>query len=1012
MIGSNCSLDIDEVSLKNPPEAPKFIDPVQNIGSLSSWLRPATAVARRSKFFARMHKATNDKIKMRNYLMAEHEDMLHELNHMPQESKERLNAVFEYLRLSKTAIRDTGRNFSIKTRELRQEGADGIERAVRPELSKPGQVLKLNAEETQMLHDVRNYLESRYTLNAKSILSALGYNGVYSRDGITQEVQDETFRDELLRLYDAIESQRLTSYIPFMRSGDTRIMVYGPDGTIDSGAFFMLDSMQWLKDMVGPKLAATIPDPNIDKKIAEIQKRYPASEGYNVVVSRRAADVNDRLTIDDLTSLDKLMNLMDAKSGSIIKDYFDRTMGGMFSDQTMKEVSANDAAKIAQGVISELPKSVRSVLMQDLTAGFMKQARNIPGYDTNFTDRLLDYNRIVASTVSHRMYREEYSKAYDDLKRNVGEAEREYAEKWDAYVDTPEHVMWRALRTVGFFNSMWGSVASSAVNAMSVWAITAPQMTIMKGSAGLDIYKMSGQVMAGFRGQVGYGLHIDPNSIPGITEDEREALILANRRGTVRAQMNPELMGIETGMAMSRGGKVKETASRYFQYGSSVISITEEMNKASAFLVAYRYAQDPKALKNWKEAYKENERAKEIIESGASPFDVAEFMVETATFMGGQIEKPPLMRGPGGVILQFSQYALQVMFLLSENLRRQGPRGKVAAMFTIMTMWTVAGLLFAIPFGDDAINIFQYLYNKITGNKYDFRTEAQQLLAEMFGDGENGRRNAEIFLRGPSRALLGLNISERVGFTSIVPEFEDGFGIVPALSTSVLKIQEYLDRRNSGVQPIGAYVAAVSPFIGKGPTDILKGAVQYPQEGVRTRYGTLVKPAEEIDFPESLKRSLGFQSADIARTMQAKQAEKEIKESTQTAQRNNTLRLGKLLADAIKAEKAGDTKKAEEIRAEFDREMGLIRDKFAEDVQAGRLDKAVSPPTEQTLKNAVMSELYPGMKLDRVGNLKKQAVIDAWQAIMVEEDEDDLIPDEEIEEEEDDNQAVPLEEIE
>lgn len=1002
MIGSNCSLDIDEVAVKNPPEAPKYIDPVQNIGSLSSWLRPATAVARRSKFFARMHKATNDKIKMRNYLMAEYEDMLHELNHMPQESKDRLNAVFEYLRLSKTPVRDTGRNFSIKTRELRQEGADGIERAVRPELSKPGQVLKLNAEETQMLHDVRNYLESRYTLNAKSILAALGYNGAYSRDGIMQEVEDEGFRDELLRLFDAIESQRLTSYIPFMRSGDTRIMVYGPDGTIDTGAFFMLDSMQWLKDMVGPKIAATIPDPKIDQKIAEIQKKYPANEGYKVVVSRRAADVNDRLTIDDLTSLDKLMNLMDAKSGSIIKDYFDRTMGGMFSDQTLASVSASDAAKIAQGIISDLPKSVRSVLMQDLTAGFMKQARNIPGYDTNFTDRLLDYNRIVASTVSHRMYREEYAKSFDDLKRNVNDAEREYAEKWDEYVDTPEHVMWRALRTVGFFNSMWGSVASSAVNAMSVWAITAPQMTIMKGSAGLDIYKMSAQVMAAFRGQVGYGLHVNPYSIPGITEDERDALILANRRGTVRAQMNPELMGIETGFAMSRGGDLKKTAGRYFQYGASVISITEEMNKASAFLVAYRYAQDPKALKNWKEAYGENERAKIIIEEGSNPFDVAEFMVETATFMGGQIEKPPIMRVAGGVILQFSQYALQVMMLLSENLRRQGPRGKVAAMFTIMTMWTVAGLLFAIPFGDDAINIFQYLYNKITGNKYDFRTEAQQLLADMFGDDENGRRNAEIILRGPSRAMLGLNISERVGFTSIVPEFEDGFGIVPALSTSILKFQEYLDRRNSGVQPIGAYVALVSPFVGKGPSDILKGAVQYPQEGVRTRYGTLTKAAEEIDTGEILARSLGFQSADIARRMQAKQAGKEIATATQTAERNNTLRLGKLLADAIKAGEAGDAKKAAELERQVEKEIEEISLKFEEDINAGRMEKAVKPPSQQTLREAIMAELYPGMKLDNVGKLKRQAYIDAVRDIMVEEQEGNPYL-----EEEGDYEAVP-----
>ena len=996
MIGSNCSLDIADVALKNPPEAPVFLDPVQNIGALSSWLRPATAVARKSKYFARMHKATNDKIKMRNLLMADYEDMLHELGQLPKESKDRINSVVEYLRLSRTAVRDTGRNFTIVTREIRREGADGTERLFIPQLSKPGQTLKLDANETRMLHEMRDYLDSRYTLNAKSQLAALGYNGEYSREGIEKGVEDDSFRDELLRLFDAIESQRLISYIPFMRSGDTRIMVYGPDGTIDSGAFIMLDSMQWLKDLVGPKIAKMIPDPDVKAKIAEIQQKYPASDGYKVVVSRKAADVNERLTIDDLSSLDKLLNLMDANAGKIIKTYFDQTMGGMFSQETIGGLSAENAGQVARGVIAGLPKSVRSVLMQDLISSFMKQSRDIPGYDTNFTDRLLDYNRIVASTVSHRMYREEYSEAFDDLKRNVGDAERNYAEGWDEYVDTPERAMWRALRTIGFYNSMWGSIASSAVNAMSVWTVTAPQMTIMKGSAGLDVYKMSAQVIAGFRGQVGHGMHVDPYAIPGLTDEEREALILANKRGTVRAQMNPELMGVESQAMASRGGKIKQTASRYFQYGSSVISVTEEMNKAAAFIVAYRYAKDPKALKNWKEAYGQNERAKIIIEEGSNPYDVAEFMVETATFMGGQIEKPPVMRGAGGVILQFSQYALQTMFLLSENLRKQGPRGKVAAMFTIMTMWTVAGLLFAIPFGDDAINVFQYIYNKLNGTKTDFRTEGQLMLAEMFGGDEDARRDAEAIFRGPSRSLFGLNISERIGFTSIVPEFEDGFGIVPALSTSVLKIQEYLDRRASGVQPIGAYVSAVSPFIGKGPTDLLKGFVQYPAEGVRTRYGTLVKPAEEMGFfEEQLPRGTGFQSAGIAREMQAKQAAKEISESTRNAERNNTLRLGKLLADAIKAEKAGDPKKAEAIRVKFGEEMNEVVKKYVAQIQTGDLEDAVKPPTEQTLKSAVMAELYPGMKLDRVGKLKQQAVIDAYRGILVEEDEDDLIPDEE-----------------
>ena len=241
---------------------------------------------------------------------------------------------------------------------------------------------------------------------------------------------------------------------------------------------------------------------------------------------------------------------------------------------------------------------------------------------------------------------------------------------------------------------------------MSVWAVTAPQMMNMKASAGLDVYRMGVQIMGGFRGAVGYGLHIDPEKIPGLTREERDVLKIANKRGTTRAQMNPELMGMEAGIGLTKAGPLKKKFSRYFQYGSSVVSITEELNKNAAFIVAYRYAKDPKALANWKEAYKEDERAQAIMERGSDPFDVAEFMVETATFMGGQIDKPSVMRGAGGVIFQFSQYALNLMSLLKRNFMKQGPRGKIAGTFVLLSMYQVSGLLVALPFGDEALQLF------------------------------------------------------------------------------------------------------------------------------------------------------------------------------------------------------------------------------------------------------------------------------------------------------------------
>jgi hypothetical protein len=108
-----------------------------------------------------------------------------------------------------------------------------------------------------------------------------------------------------------------------------------------------------------------------------------------------------------------------------------------------------------------------------------------------------------------------------------------------------------------------------------------------------------------------------------------------------------------------------------------------------------------------------------------------------------------------------------------------------------------------------------------------------------------------------------------------------------------------------------------------------------------------------------------------------------------------------MLADAVIAENKGNPAEAERIRAQFEKEMEVIVDKFQKDVDAGRMGKAVKPPSEQALREAVIIELYPDSKLNSAGKLKRQAMIDAMRTALVEDDQDDLIPEEEEEEDED-----------
>lgn len=1008
----NCAISLAQVARNNADNIgeplPPFTDLSRNMSWLGSFMSPASALARVSEPFRRLFDNTMEKVNYKNLLMADHEEMFAKMSRLPPESQGRLNAALEYLRLSRTPVSRTGRKFSIKTRLIEREGKDGVNRRFRPALSKPGDVISLTKEETELLHEMREWLDSRYTLNAKSILENFGYSGEYSRPAI--EALDvatpggANFRDSLLKLYDSIESQRLTSYIPFMRSGDTKVMVYGPDGTLDTGAFYMLNSQAWLKNIVGPKFERLVKDKDLNAEIRAIQRKYPASEGYTIKVTRRNVDRSKQLGLEDIGTLDKLLSLMEANSGRLIKDYFDKTMGGLIDEQALGGLTREQGEMLAGGFISELPDNVKSILMEQVAAGFMKQSRDIPGYDTNFINRLFDYNRIVATTVSHRKFRKDYSLAKDEALNVVDTNERKYIEAWDNYVDSPEHSFWKAARGLGFFNAMWGSFSSGMVNATSTWTVVAPQMTVMKGAAMADVYKQSVKVMAGMRGRPGVGLHIDPYKIPGLTQQERDALVLALQRGTVRAQINPELMGMEAGLLTQQGGALGKTFGEWYQIGGSVVSVMEEIPKYSAFLTAYRYAQDPKALANWKEAFQDNARAQAIIKKGSDPFDVAEFMVETTTFIGGQVEKPPILRGPGGVILQFSQYPLQLTNLLYQNFARMGKRGRVAGMFTVMTMWSSAGLLFGIPFGDDAINIFEWLYNKVAGEKRDFRVETQMMLAEMFGGGDEAELNAEALMHGPFRSLLGINIGQRIGFASMLPELGDPVSAIPALSTTIGKFSEAYERSQYD-QPIGAAIAALSPFIGKGPSDVAKAFIQYPNEGFRTRYGTVSKNAEDIEAGDMWARAFGFQSADFARRSEAARAEKAIDKGTQTSERRLTIRLSKIMAEAIRADEAGNMAKALRLEAEFEKIYTEAAEKYSDAIDRADRDndpmimaRATKPPSSQAINQAIMTELHPELSLNRRGKTKQAAILEARDAIMAGETEGDLFLDQEDDE--------------
>lgn len=983
----NCAINIKELvtRAKVPTPGPVNEDLLFHEGAIMSMVQTASGLAAKSPLFQPLHEAVlYGQHRLSNEMMADIEPIAEKTTKLPDESRDRMNAALEYLRLAKVDLKDTGRRVIIKTKEITEPLPGGGERVLKPALSKPGDTISLTQAETDLLFEIKDYLSSRWEMIGLSYLAPFGYDGAWDRAEVEAWAGDQDkLKADILRLYDAVERQRVTGYVPFMRSGDVRVIVRGPDGKMETGAFYLLDSNQWARNIVGPKWGKKlVGDKKLAQQVAEIRKLYPASEGFKVEVTRIESDKGERLGLEDLGALDKLLNLMDARSGAITKQFFSETMAGMLSNTSAPEIRRH-AEQIAKGFIKDLPANVKSILLKDVLSGIMKQSRNIAGYDTNLLDRLLDYNRMVASSVSHRLFRNRISAAHDNIMKRAEEPERNYATKWLDYVDTPEHAIWRGARAVGFFNAMWGSLASSMVNAMATWTVTAPQLAVMKQSAFAEIYKVSAGAIAAMRGNLTRGAFIDISKIPGLTADERAAVLRAYQRGVTAALLSNEYMGSEATLLPYQRTGLGKLMSTWLHVGASVVTVTEELSKISAFIVAYRMAKDPVALKNWQEAFANNQTAKAIMARGSKPAEVAEFMVDTTTFIGGQVEKPPVMRGVGGVMLQFSQWPLQLMKLLYRNFTKMGQRGQLAGTMTILMMLTVSGVLYGIPFGDDAINIFDWLREKISGEKHDFRNDSQRLLAEILGD----RRAAEAIMYGPLRAFLGVNAGQRIGFSSFLPELGDPVTAVPALAGTIGKFSEYSDRMRSG-QPVGAYTALLSPAMGKGTTDLMKATLQLPMEGYQTRFGRVVKSPEEIDGLDIFARAIGFQSADIARKLQANRAADEVKTGTMQAEINLKVRLAKKLAAAVKAEEAGDMARAQRLQAEFEAEIGAAADEFQKDVDAGRMAYAVRPPSSAALREAMIEQLYPEMAVGDASRLKRQEMMDIQNDLLGSDEED------------------------
>jgi hypothetical protein len=120
---------------------------------------------------------------------------------------------------------------------------------------------------------------------------------------------------------------------------------------------------------------------------------------------------------------------------------------------------------------------------------------------------------------------------------------------------------------------------------------------------------------------------------------------------------------------------------------------------------------------------------------------------------------------------------------------------------------------------------------------------------------------AEMVLRGPSRALLRIDLSSRLEFgeTSswkLTPT--EAMGVVPSM---LLQRAMAAHTRYEHGQPI----ATAAGLLPSAARNLVRGGLAYPAEGGRTQKGAGVIPKGKVTAAEQVAQSLGLESANVAR---------------------------------------------------------------------------------------------------------------------------------------------------
>lgn len=452
---------------------------------------------------------------------------------------------------------------------------------------------------------------------------------------------------------------------------------------------------------------------------------------------------------------------------------------------------------------------------------------------------------------------------------------QQYWNDWQADQDRPRSIM-RVLQQFGFLWELAGNPSSTVAMALHGPEVATFTLGIGLGAsktgmavARRHLYPAIGQAIKAVRADTSEGLRVHIEDIKGLTADERAGLEEADRIGVLHSRVTDDLMGLRAG-GFDETTESGRAWAKAMNIAGSNISVADRVNRIGVWLAAYRMAKKPDVLKAWNRTWFGNQLYREIIaRDGVTPKSMARFMVDEALFVWGRKNQPAMQRrGLGPLFFQFHGYEMRWLSALWRNLHRMGVDGKLTGIAMMAGIALLAGA-FGLPFVGDIEKTLEMLYRLLT--KVDPMIEAK--LTDLLSHSWFGKRGAEMVLKGPSRTVLGIDLSRRLGFGDVLTDLNleynpaAALGAVPGIIYNSI---EQAAERHRGGQTYGQF----APLLPAPVRNLYQSAVVYPHEGVRTarqKKGTapVISP-DKLDFGDKIAQALGFQPAGKARAYETK----------------------------------------------------------------------------------------------------------------------------------------------